>query len=370
MIRVVHIINSLGLGGAERFLCDLILHMDRTEFEPMVLCLYKGGELMDDLQRKGIQINVVGCSRKVRLENYYRVYRILQKMKPEIVHTHLLDSCWYGIPSAWAVGVKARIAHLQNCYWNLSLKLRVLDRFSFQFADHAIACSQAVKDFYCNRMWYPERKISVVHNAIDIRAFEGLPSKEEARRLLGLEDNAFIVTTVASLTPQKGHRYLLEAARKIVTELPNVRFLLVGDGKLRGEIEKLCEEWSLKKHVRLLGKRRDIPLILAASDVFVLPSLWEGFSIALLEASLAQLPVVASSVDGTKEIISDGVNGFLVPPKDSVKIAERVLELSKDKWLRQEMGINGRQIVIERFNINQSVQKIVNIYQQFLLNTL
>ena len=159
-----------------------------------------------------------------------------------------------------------RIAHLQNCHWRLSLRAQLFDRFAFIFATAAFGCSEAVLRFYQKCMWYPKSKCYLVYNGVAANRFESLPSKEEARRALDLPQSCVIVTTVARLVPQKGHAFLLEAAKEVATKFKDVRFLLVGDGGLRAQLEQRASALGLAEHVFFLGQRTDMPQILAASD--------------------------------------------------------------------------------------------------------
>lgn len=151
-IKVVYLINSLGMGGAERFLVDLVLHLDKDRFLPIVACLYKEGEWAERLRQSGIEVLTLGVPKGgISVRGYVTVVKFLQKQHPDILHT-FLEGSWYGVPSGWFCGVLVRIVSLQNCYRYWSLKLRLFDRFVFQFAHCAIACSKAVADFFCQEI--------------------------------------------------------------------------------------------------------------------------------------------------------------------------------------------------------------------------
>lgn len=368
-VRIVHLINSLNPGGGERFLVDLARQLPREGFDCRVVCLYKRGDFADEIEAGGVPVSVIGVPRQMGWEGYKRVYQVLRSLSTDIVHCHLLEACWYGLPAGWMAGVPLRIAHLQNCHWHLRLKLKLFDRFAFQFADAAFACSRAVADFYTGRMWYPVSKLHVVHNAVDPTRFEDLPRKDEAKRRLGLGEDDVILTTVASLTPQKGHQYLLQAAKEIVRRWPSTKFLFVGDGGLRDRLQGETKALGIEPWVRFLGERLNVPAILAASDIFVLPSLWEGFGLVLVEAGLAGLPVIASSVDGTIEIIQDRRNGLLVRPKDIPALVEACLELIGNRSLRERMGKEGKRIALERFSIRQIASRVADLYGTLLERT-
>lgn len=365
-VKIAQVINSLKPGGGERFLVDLLQAFPYGEFEFTVFCLYSKGDLACEVERIGIPVKVLGVPRKIGLKGYIRLYNALKMSTFDIVHCHLLESCWYGLPAGWFAGVPIRIAHLQNCHWRLSLRARLFDRFAFAFADAGFGCSKAVLRFYQKHMWYPMSKCYLVYNGVVTKRFENLPSKEEIRRILGLSQEYIIITTVARLVPQKGHVFLLEAAREIVSKFKNVRFLLVGDGGLRAQLECRVSSLGLAEYVFFLGQRTDVPQILAASDIFVLPSLWEGLGLVLVEAGLAGLPVVATRVDGIVEVVEDGRSGFLVPPGDSRALAEALQALLGDAVLRERMGKEGRTIALQRFTMERIASQVAGLYRELL----
>lgn len=366
-LKVTYVINSLGMGGAERFLIDLILNLDRRHVMPQVLCLYREGEWARQLQEAGVQVEVLKIpkGKKGLLKGYRFVLRALQKQRPDVIHS-FLEGNWYGMPAGWFCRVPVRVNSLQNCYRYWSLKLRIFDRLMFQFAHCGIACSRAVARFFIHEVWYPPRKVQIIYNGVDPSRFWGLPKKTDARRTLGLPQDRILVTTVASLTPQKGHSTLLQALRWVTAEYSHVMAIFVGDGELRPELEQQSEKLGLKSYVLFMGKSDNVPAILAASDIFALPSLWEGFGIALIEAWMAGLPVVASRVDGIAEIVDDRRNGILVPPGEVESLASALLELIKDSEQRIVIGQKGHETALERFTIQKIARQFLTLYERFM----
>jgi glycosyltransferase involved in cell wall biosynthesis len=366
MIRVTHVINSLGIGGAERFLCDLALQLDPELFQQQVLCLYKAGEFLEILQTRGVAVRVLGLGREVRPRGWLQVWQMLRGLEADILHAHLPEACWYALPTAWLAGIPVRIAHLQNthCYW--PVKLRWMDRAAATFATGAVACSGAVRNFYQERLHYPAAKVAVIHSSVDIQRFRTLSSRIEARQRLNLPKDGLILVCVASLTEQKGHRYLLEAMREVSAAFPETLLLLVGDGELREQLEQGARQKLLNGTVRFLGRRMDIPLLLAASDLFVLSSLWEGLPLVLAEAAAAGVPAVATNVDGIPEVIDDGVTGLLVPPQNSEVLAAAILTLLRNPEHRIEIGKRAHQLINERFSMSRIARDVESLYFELL----
>jgi len=362
MIRVLHLINSLDVGGGERFAVELVRRLDRERYEPRVVCLFGAGELRDRLDSARIPVDVLGLGRDLTPSGWARVWRALRTVRPAVLHAHLPEACWQGAPAAWMARVPVRICHVQNSHWRWPPKLRRLDRTASAFATHVIASSDAVRRFCETEVGVRPDKIRVIHNAIDTGRFQGLPTGDEARGRLGLPPGVPILICVASLTEQKGHRYLLTAMARILRALPATELLLVGDGPLREDLSRLAGELSIAEHVRFLGPRSDVPSILAAADVFVLPSLWEGLPLALTEAGAAGLPAVATRVDGNGEVMDEGRTGLIVAPGDPDQLAVAVMTLLENRERAREMGLRARERVGERFDIDAAVMRVEDLY--------
>jgi glycosyltransferase involved in cell wall biosynthesis len=366
VIRVVHVINSLGLGGAERFAHDLITKLDSSLFQVHVVCLYRAGVLAESLQALGVPVQVLELERQVRPKNWLVVYQVLKRLAPNLVHAHLPESCWYALPSARLAGVPVRIGHLQNVHAYWRLKLRLFDRTTSIFANKALACSEAVRHFYENEIYYPAAKLEVIYNSVNIDRFQDLPGRCEARDLLGLPQDASILICIASLEEQKGHRYLIQAMPRVQAAFPQAQLLLVGDGSLRQTLQKYVADKGLGPTVHFMGRRNDIPTLLAAGDLFVLPSLWEGLGLVLAEAGATGLPAVATHVDGIPEIIRDGVTGLLVPPANSELLAEAIIAVLHDRPRRLKMGKQARALVKEQFSMNKVADRMEGLYLSLL----
>ncbi|MEA3308129.1 MAG: glycosyltransferase, partial [Chloroflexota bacterium] len=226
-----------------------------------------------------------------------------------------------------------------------------------------VACvSQLVADFAVEEVGIPRHKIVVIPNGIDAQAFEHLPAKPQARARLGLPLNSTLVGTVARLNPVKRLDVLLQA-----TALMNdVHVVIVGAGPEWERLKTLRKQLGLADRVHLAGQQSNVPEWLAALDLFALTSDWEGMSNALLEAMAAGLPVVATAVGGTPEVVVDGETGFLVPPRDPNALAQAIIRLLRDPDLRHQMGEAGRARVAAHFSVEQMVRKTEALYEKLL----
>jgi glycosyltransferase involved in cell wall biosynthesis len=365
-INVVYVINSLRAGGAERFLCDLARHLDPDRFRAQIFCLYERGQFASAVEAANVPVHVIGVRRRVVPTNWVGVWRRLGGVKADIVHTHLHEATWYGLPTAYLRRVPVRVSHLQSSHWNWPRKLRWLDRAAEAFASTTLVCSAAVEEFAHVGLHYPVHKLELIPNGIDLDRFRGLPDREEARSALDLPQGCPILICVASLTEEKGQTYLLEAMQAVHAELPEARLLLVGRDRGKADLNALANEKGIGEHVTLLGTREDVPLLLVASDVSILPSLREGLPLSLLESAAARVPAVGTSVGGIPEVVEDGVGGILVPPRDPPALADALLTLLRDPERRRSMGDAARERVERKFDIRVIAGKIQDLYVSML----
>lgn len=241
---------------------------------------------------------------------------------------------------------------------------RLLEILSNRCLSNAIAVSHATKRDWVRRSHIPASRVVTIHNGIDTDKFRRRQSRETARRLLGLPENALIVGALGRLDEVKGFTYLLDATAKLRSEFPNLIVAIAGAGPLGESLERQSRQLELLNVVRFLGFRSDVQLILDALDVFAIPSLNEALPFALLEAMATELPAVGTTVGGIPEVIAPGETGFVVPPRNSDRLAESLRTLLKAADLRTRMGAAGRERVVRDFNEHDMVQKTIDIYRQ------
>jgi len=231
--------------------------------------------------------------------------------------------------------------------------------------DGIIAISRAVAGVLA-AAGVPEERIRVVHSGVEPPEIPP-GARERVRAELVIEGDRTLIGTVAALTDHKGHRYLLEAIPPVVERHPEALFLLVGEGELRGELERQAGSLGLgSQHLRFLGQREDVPAILGALDLFVLPSHMEGLGTAIVDAQMAGLPVVATRAGGIPEIVLDGVTGLLAEPRDPACLAERILTMLDDAALRARLAGAGRRRAMEHFSADAMVDGTLAAWREFL----
>jgi glycosyltransferase involved in cell wall biosynthesis len=201
---------------------------------------------------------------------------------------------------------------------------------------------------------------------VDSELFARPGDKRALCRDLGIAARSMLIATVGRLVEAKGHRYLIESAKPVLSRFPDAHFLIIGDGELRTELERQAAQLEVAEHVHFLGTRKEVAGLLAAADLFVLPSLWEGLPMALLEAMAAAKPIVSTAVAGTDETIISGQTGLVVPPRDSLALAEGISHLLREPAEAQAMGQAARRLVEASFSARKNASEHVRLYRRLL----
>jgi len=361
-IKVLYLITELNIGGAEKALARLLAHMDRDRFVPSVACLYGGdGPIGHEIRALGIPVVDLEMTAKWRWDAFWRLYGLLRRERPTILHTWMFHA---NIPGR-VLGRLAGVPIIVSGERTMGMESRWrygLNRMTDPLTDRVVCVSQQVADFVANQVGIPQDKLVVIPNGIQLPDLQRLPDRRQARAKLGLPVDQVLVGTVARLDPVKRLDVLLQA----LTALPDVHALLVGDGPERARLLALSERLDLTERVHMVGQQQDVWPWLRASDIFVLSSDWEGMPNALLEAMAVELPVVATAVGGTPEVVEDGVTGLLVPPRDPIALAKAIAQLLSDPDLRHHMGQAGRERVLQHFSVEHMVERTQDLYQQLL----
>ena len=362
MTAVLYLITDLDVGGAERVLLEVVRRLDRRRFRPAVCSLAPPGAMARAFGELGVPVYGLGMAGFRHLCRAGRLFDLLRRQRFDIVHTHLFHANVLGRVVARLVGVPVVVSttHVAEprC-WHL-----LLERWTAPLVNRVVAVSEGVRTYMVERAHIPARKILVIRNGVDPGRFR--LRRGGFRRGEGIASDCLLVTTVGRLHVQKGLGYLLKAAAAVTSQHPEVRFLLVGEGPERTRLLQLKDRLGLGDQVRFLGLRADVPHILVDSDVFVLPSLWEGLSIALLEAMAAGLPVVATDVEGVAEVVTDGETGLVVPPGDADALTAALSRLLGDPSLRKRLAQAGHQRVVQHFGWEEVVSDTMDLYERLL----
>ena len=383
---IVHIITMLELGGAQQNTLYTVSHLDRRRFNVALLTgpggiLDSEARVMPDLELHFIPDlarEILPWRDALAFAEIMAVLRSLQKRhgSPLVVHTH---SSKAGIVGRWAgraAGVEA-IVHSIHGFgfndwqrWPVRKAFFAAERITAPITDHFIAVSEANAKRGIELGLFPKEKVSILRSGIPLAEFD-LPAERRAqarqriRAELGIAPDVPLIGMVACFKPQKNPGDFVRAAEIISRNLPEARFIIAGDGELRGEVESLIASKRLAGKVRLLGWRRDVADLMAAMDLLMLTSLWEGLPRVYPQAMAMGLPVVGTDVDGGREAILNGRNGFLVAPGDILSLAERATRLLADKDLAARFGREAKALV-GQWDIDQMVQEQENLYLRLL----
>jgi sugar transferase (PEP-CTERM/EpsH1 system associated) len=357
MISIVHIVWTLDVGGLEQVVLDLTRRRDETRFTSRVICMAEPGALAPQFTAAGVALESLGPSTLSSGARLWRLIRRLQQLRPDVVHTHNVKPHIHGTIAAKLAGVPVVVntKHGRN-YPSSRLALSV-DRMLSPACDCMVAVSDDAAAIATDIERMPAGKVRVIHNGIDLPRYT--VARCDAMRLRR-------VVTVARLHPIKDQATLLRALRIVVDQDSDFHLTIAGDGPSRLALDALCIELGLTRHVTLLGYRSDVPAVLAAAGQFVLPSLSEGVSLTLLEAMATALPVVATRVGGTPEIVEDGATGWLVPAGEPGAIAEAMLRLARHPAQAARMGRAGRSRVEQRFSLVSTVSHYQDLYSGLL----
>ncbi len=365
-IRVLHLVEDLGVGGLERVIASIVLGLDDNRYEANVWCLARGGQIADELIEKGASVKILEMGNYYNPSRIITLARLLKKEQIDILQTHGYFASTFGRLAAILARVPIIIAHVHSTYYCYSKRNVIIERFLSFFTDKIVCISVAVQNFALEVERIHKRKTLVIYNGID-----GPNSyKNELnvnRNSFGISDSEIVFITVASLTAHKGHSVLIDAMHILTKKYENLRLLIVGDGPLRNNLAEYVKTLDLTRNILFTGLRKDIFALLKLSDIFVLPSSErEGLGIAIIEAMACDLPLVGTFLGGIPEVIEENGNGFLVKPGDPEELAAAIERLIKDETGRTKMGQMGNKIFNDKFTAAKMIENIELLYDELI----
>jgi glycosyltransferase involved in cell wall biosynthesis len=376
-IKLLFVITKLELGGAQKQLLSLIAHLGKERFQIFLFVGQEGLLLSEALSIKGVTIIKSRCLERAinpikDLLALIEIYCFVKKNNIEIIHTHSSKAGILGRLAARLAKTKVVIHTVHGWSFNDYQPALVrgifiwLERFSARYTHKIIVVSHYDKQKGLNNRIGEEDKYRLIRYGIDYKDFSN--SGKNARQGLGIKPDDLAVGMIACFKPQKSPMDFIRLAFLVKKSLPEVKFILVGDGVLRKRIERLIGKLNLKREVVLTGWRKDISGILSAIDVFVLTSLWEGLPITVLEALASSKPVVATHTGGIREIVVEGKTGFLVPPGNMELMSEQLIVLLKNEKLRKQIGLEARKSLDSNFKLENMVNATCALYENLLNN--
>lgn len=370
-IRIVYIITSTGIGGAEKILYYTVTGLDRTKYSISVCSLKEKGEIAKELESDGIKVHCLYMAKKEgfigwlsSIVTLFRLFFYLKKLRPTIVHSFLFRANILARIAGYLIGVPIVISSVR-VMGGEGKYFHYLERITSFMVDHYITVSESVKKHLIQHSQIPGGKISVIYNGVGMTNQNPLQTRN-LKKPLEIENEGEIIITVGRLHAQKGHCYLLQAIAKAGKKVPKIKLIIIGEGEEENNLKNLVKSLDLKDKIIFAGLRGDVEKIFPIAELFILPSLWEGMPNAILEAMAAGKPIVATKVGGVPELVVHGETGILVPPEDSDALASAIIGLLRDKLKAKKMGEAGRMRVEEHFNISKTIKETEYIYLELL----
>lgn len=364
MKTILYLSTSSGPGGAERVISNLATSLDPERYRA-ILCLFRPGWIQERSESRGVRTYIIPTHGMTDWRWALQFKRLLRQEQVDVIHAHEFDANVQGAFVATLSGIPLiATVHGKNYFWE-KFRRRLAYRWVSRRAT-MVAVSENLKQFIVEKVGASPDRIKVVYNGVDAPKQCDPAEVNACRKELGLPENNQIVGVVGNLYPVKGHQYLIEGIPAVLQKCSNTSFVFAGRGDLETTLKEQVHRLGLEARVHFLGLRQDISRILALLDVFVLPSLSEGLSMAILEAMIAGKPVVATQVGGNPELVLDGETGFLVPPRDSQALASSVAMLLMSKQRAIQFGERGKRRAEGQFSLNSMVRTYQTLYDERL----
>ncbi len=353
--RIIHLIQSLGNGGCENMLLRTLPLV--SDFEHLVLTLKEPGELAPKFMSVGIPVESINTRHLLSPAGIRRLRARVQEKNTDIIITYLFHADLLGRLALNGATHAPIVPFLRTTFNHPRYAIaRIFEWLSKSLVRRYLANSEAVKDFYVQHIGVAAENITVIPNGIDTGYFDQLTPDPELRATLSIGPDNFVITCVANLHPNKGHEFLLKAFEALWPDFPHLRLLLVGDGEERRNIETMIAPFRSKDAIRLLGRRSDVPAILKLSHLFVLPTLFEGQSNAILEAMAAGVPIITTDIPENRACIEHETTGLLVPAENVSRLSEAIKQLITDPVAAQAIMMQAKTTIKDRHGLLSIVQ--------------
>lgn len=362
-IKVLQITHDLNIGGLQRVVVDLAKHLDKTKFAVSVCALREGGPLEAELVDAGIEVIRMPPMNRADYFRFWKLHKVMRATQPAIIHTHNTEPLTDGTLAAILAGVPVRVHTDHARRFPDKLRYMVSEWLLSHFLSQFVAVSEQTKHDLVRYEKIRPGSIKVVFNGIDGAKYGVRIDKENKRTELGIGPSRTPILGVAArLTEQKGIAYLLQATKLLCKDFPHVLLVIAGEGEFSQVLHDEADRLGIADNVLFLGPRLDIHEVLQVLDIFVLPSLYEGLPLVLLEAMAASLPIVTTDVGGVRHAVRDGVNGIVVKTRDAYALYAAIKRLAENNEMRSAFSRNSLDLFDEQFSLDQMVKDYEAIY--------
>lgn len=365
--HVAHIIGSMTTGGAERALANYLLVADRRDFRHTLVCLGHRGELAPIVEAAGIPVRVLRIRHRHLLLSVPRLACWLRRERVDVVHTHMYWAALFGRIAGRLAGVRVMVNTVHGPELWMNQWQVLIERFLNRWTSRHIAVARDGLEIRTSREHVRRDRIQLIPNGVPIPVQPGTPDGIRlARAKFGLPPAAPVLGSVGRFVPEKGYDHLLDALELARAEVPDLRWLAVGDGELRPGLAARAASAGLAGAVVWAGLRADVEAILPAMDIWVMSSVEEGLPVALLEAMASGCPIVATRVGGIPDAVEDGREAVLVPPADAAALAAAIVHLLRDPERARRLGDAARSRAMAEYSIHSVARRVERIYREEL----
>jgi len=373
-IHILFVIEGSDFGGGERVFVQIINSLPTEKYQ-IYLASCSNKDVYRFIKNDPVHLMPVDFSKRTNFQHFSKLVRIMKQHHIHIVHGQGARVEFYARVAARLTGTAQYVSTIAMPVEGFDIgplrKLLYLffDRISEYFVGHFIVVSETLKRALIEKHGIPTKNITIIYNGIETSHYtsDGAHATGiKVRTELGLNNSTLVVGAIGRMVWQKGFKYLLPVVKDLLNHSGDVKILMVGDGPLKEKLQALVCTLGIGDHVIFTGFRSDVREIMCAIDILAIPSLAEGFPMVTLEAMAMAKPIVATRIDGITEQISDGKEGLLVPPKDSIRLAEAIIKLIRDRELAKSLGTSARKKVEAEFSVEKMVAETERVYRSLI----
>jgi glycosyltransferase involved in cell wall biosynthesis len=360
-INILQLLDAFTIGGAQRLVLDLIRGIDDNQFNIAVGSLKRGGILHSEYNKLKKPLFILDTKHLYDVSVIYKIIKYVRENKIDIIHTHLTDADIVGRLAGYLCGVSviSTLHTIPYGYAQQNAHRRFMQKLTARtMASKLVVVSPSIQKLYIQDWKLPAERIITIANSVSMEPYI------QVRKLEAVEKRNIVITTVGRLSKPKGYSILLKAAGIVLSRRSDVQFLIVGDGPLKEQLQIQAQATGITRQLVFAGARTDIPEVLSQSDIFVLPSLWEGLPLTAIEAMAAGRAVILTRVGGNSDLINSGTEGLLVAPGDADALAQALLYLIENPDKRVSMGRAAQARALKDFSMDQFILKHEHMYKR------